>query len=355
MSRRSAALLFLGIGFGLTLPASAQHCGGPCEVPRPAGPVISLNPRFSLTPGEEKANWKYLDNYHWTVDGEPKANLFETLSSPMATFASRRIFVSPAGNGFLVSGNPYSKEFRRGIGGEAAAQTRLFVFCDDRVTLREGLSREEIQLGPCPSNCGCEDILYSFEADPQLTKNGFYVRLLAAKTKRPVTYCLPLGMLIQDVSAFEERLSELEWQRIPEDHHADKHEEIAMLIDVLDSNDFIVRTTAEESLLKLGFLALPAIREALRNETTLEENWRLKQMEPLLKPWAGEGYEAMGVDLDLLGGLVDYSERPVALAAQAQLKRLIPNVETDDWQQWLQTHRNKLRWNADQRIYEQKP
>ncbi len=51
--------------------ARAQHCGGPCEVPRGADPV-SANPKYALTAGKERQNWRYL--WHWisTEDGKQK-------------------------------------------------------------------------------------------------------------------------------------------------------------------------------------------------------------------------------------------------------------------------------------------
>ncbi len=83
----------------------AQHCGGPCEVPRGADPV-SADPKYALTMGKEKANWRYLFNWIWTENGEKKHRLEKVLGAPpLRDFGYRRMFVSPAGNGFLVTGN----------------------------------------------------------------------------------------------------------------------------------------------------------------------------------------------------------------------------------------------------------
>ena len=117
-------------------PCAAQHCGGPCEVPRPAGPPVSPNPRFTLVPGKEKTSWRYLHNFIWTEDGVQKFRLEKTLSSPqMITFGYRRIFVSPAGNGFLVTGNAYARGDKFLLSGRThAGKAPLFVFCDPRGT-----------------------------------------------------------------------------------------------------------------------------------------------------------------------------------------------------------------------------
>ena len=343
----------------LGMPAIAQHCGGPCEVPRPAGPPISPNPKFKLVAGKEKNNWRYLHNFIWTEDGVQKFKLEETLSSPqMIAFGYRRIFVSPAGNGFLVTGNAYAIGNKFLLSGRTHAnKVPLFVFCDSRgtpiveVLLQEELKPDEIKTGDCPAGCGCKDILYVFKQDPAISENGCYVELVTKGSGRTVTFCLPLGALIKDRAGFEDRLAELEWERIPKQQRAGKRAEIEALFAALDGPDFKAREHAEQAILQLGFLALPTLRASQEPVGSPEKKSRLARIESQLKPWAADGYERMSVDLDLLSGLLNYPERPVVQAVQSRLAQLIPSADTTDWGPWLKKHRDRLQWDAKQRQY----
>ena len=371
MRRTMFAPLLVVVAILLGPPALAQHCGGPCEVPRPAGPPISLNPKFKLVAGKEKNNWRYLHNFIWTEDGVQKFKLEETLSSPqMIAFGYRRIFVSPAGNGFLVTGNGYANDDKFLLSGRTHAnKIPLFVFCDPRgtpiveVPLQQELKPDEIKTGDCPAGCGCKDILYVFKQDPAISANGCYVELVTKGTGRTIRFCLPLGSLIDDRDAFEDRLAELEWERIPKQQRAGKRAEIEALVKALDGPDFKTRDGVEKALLQLGFLALPTLRASRGQTDSPEKKWRLEQIETQLKPWAADGYEAMSVDLDLLSGLLTYPEAAVVQAVQARLAQLVPDALVlklgniskfpgkTDWGPWLEKHRDRLQWDAQQRQY----
>lgn len=339
------ALLLAGVD------ALAQHCGGPCEVPRPAAPAVSPNPRFTLTEGEEKADWRYLHNYVWTEDGEPLYRLEETLSSPPLIFAQRRIFLSPAGNGFLVTGNPYLES------GRTAADPSLFVFCRRdgeplvRVSLRAALSDEELVPGPCPAGCGCEDVLYVFERDPVLSANEAFVEVVAAGTGRVLSVFLPLGAPVEDRQAFELRLAALDWARVPAVERDQRGAEIDALVAALDHADAGVRAEAEDGLVAAGYLALSALRSRGDEEPSEERTRRGRDLEARLRPWADVGYERMAIDLDLLTGLLADPEAPVVAAARSRLAEVLPEVEGQDWRAWIEERRGRLRWDPTQGRY----
>ena len=108
----------------------AQHCGGPCEVPRGADPV-SADPKYALTAGKERADWRYLWNWVWTEDGVEKHRLEQVFRAPpLCGFGYRRVFVSPAGNGFLVTGNPYAGKY------QTCREAPLFRWSDCRSAAR---------------------------------------------------------------------------------------------------------------------------------------------------------------------------------------------------------------------------
>ena len=336
-------------------PSTAgQHCGGPCEVPRPAAPPASPNLRFKLGQGKEKTNWRYLHNFIWTVDGVEKFRLEKTLSSPqMIAFGYRRIFVSPAGNGFLVTGNAYARGRKFLLSGKTHAGTApLFVFCDPRgtpiveVRLQQELTKEELKTGPCPS-CDCKDILFVFKKDPALSANGCFVELQAAGTGRPISFFLPLGAQIKNRAAFEDRLAALEWARIPSELQAAKRAEIKKLVTALDNTHFKTRVDAGKSLTEMGFLALPSIRAGRSLAGSAEKQLRLRPIEEQLwrRWWAADGHENVSVDLDLLTDLLTYPEEAVVKAVRARLSQILPKEGASDWGDWIKKHRDRLQWD----------
>ena len=351
--------LLVVVPLSIGTPSAAQHCGGPCEVPRPAGPPISANPRFTLVPGKEKSSWRYLHNFIWTEDGEQKSSLYKTLSSPqMIAFGYRRIFVSPAGNGFLVTGNAYARGDNFLLSGRTHARIApLFVFCSEEgtplveVSLREGLTKEEIKRGPCPSCKCCKDILYVFKKDPALSANGCFVELDAAGSGRTLSFCLPLGAPIKDRAAFENRLAELEWARIPADLRRQKRAEIQALVAELGGDDAQLRAEADKGLVALGFLALPVVRASRTQTESKEQRARIRGIEERLKPWAATGYERMSVDLDLLAALLSYPEAAVVKAVRTRLAQLLPDEGASDWGPWIKKHRDRLQWDSKLRRY----
>lgn len=340
-------------------PSWAQHCGGSCEVMRPAAPPVSLNPKFQLVAGKEKKNWAYLHNFIWTENGNQKHQLMKTLASPtLVAFGYRRIFVSPAGNGFLVAGNPYVNSHPRYGTGRIAQKTPLFVFCNERgkiltqIDLVKALKPEEVVTGDCPENCGCKDILYVYEKDPAISKNGLYVNLVTRKTKRTISFCLPFGSLIKNRKNFENRLAELEWEQQPVNQRDMIKNQINGLIKELDSPNGNARDTAEKSLLQEGFLALPQIRLVLNKTNSPEVTCRLQKIESQLQPWTAKGYESLSKNLTFLKGLLSFSEKGVVNAVENRLSQLIPTANTTDWAAWLDQHLHKLQWNDKHECYE---
>ena len=335
--------------------ARAQHCGGPCEVPRPAGPPVSPNPRFTLSEGAERADWRYLHNFYWTEDGEPLFQLEQTLSSPDLIFGQRRIFLSPAGNGFLVTGNPYVES------PGTPPDPSLFVFCRRdgtplvRVRLEDALTEEELVRGPCPSDCGCEDVLYVFEQDATLSANQAFVDVVAAGSGRSLSVFLPLGAPVEDRAAFELRLAALDWARVPADLRDERRAQIDSLVADLDDPDDAVRAAAEEGVIAAGYLALPALRGRLAQELDAERARRVRLVEARLRPWADVGFERMSIDLDLLGALSTDPDASVAAAARARLIEILPGTQTQDWPGWIDAHRGRLRWDRSEGRYESEP
>lgn len=308
--------------------AAAQHCGGPCEVPRGADPV-SADPKYVLVAGREKENWRYLWNWIWTEDGVEKHRLEKSLSSPpLRDFGYRRMFVSSAGNGFLVTGNAYAK----------AEKPPLFVFCDPEgtvlveISLERGLTKEERRLGPCP-NCDCAKVLYEFEEDPSLSVNGCFVELTACGTKRRLGFFLPLGVPVRDRARFETALSEAAWADLPDERRATEKREIETLARDLDHEDLDVRAKAVEGLIAKGYLALEAARSA--------------RFEEKLKPG-----KDVAIDLGLLAALLPYPDEDVVAAVRGRLERIVPQIRGKDPAAWLREHRAKLTWNAAAGRYE---
>lgn len=270
---------------------AAQHCGGPCEVPRGADPVDGG--RFSLTAGPEKGNWRYLFNWVWTEDGNPLHRVEGTLGDePCVSFGYRRMFASPAGNGFLVTGNGYTK----------AEAPPLFVFCDPRGSrlLEVPLPEDQRTAGPCP-NCDCAGVLYVFEEDPHLSPSGGWVEL---RTNRLHGFYLPLGVPVDDRAAFERILGE----------HAEAVDGIGALVRALDDDDPDARARAADGLVAAGYAAFPALHDALAKPPSEEVRELAGRILSQLKP--REGYEAVLRNGALLEALSEFPAEPVARAAR---------------------------------------
>jgi hypothetical protein len=339
--------LFLGL-----LSFAPQDCGGPCEVPRGADPV-SADARYSLTPGPEKANWRYLFNWIWTENGEAKYRLEEALREPpLRDFGYRRMFVSPAGNGLLVTGNPYSSRLRVG---KAAP---LFVFCDPKgkilvdLPMEHMLTEPERQLGKCPG-CGRADVLYVFEQDPSLTANGCFVELTVCATHRQLAWFLPLGLPVLDKTKFEATLAAAEWEAVTEARRASLRQEIDAARRDLGSSDPERCKKATDALVNAGFLALAAVRRASQGSDPAAA--RAAAIAARLRPWRVAGWDAMALDLPLHRALLDYPDADVVAAVLARLQSMLPPLLVKDGKgiaAWLDQHKAELKWNAAKARYE---
>lgn len=335
--------------------AAAQHCGGPCEVPRGAEPV-SASTKYTLSEGIEKSNWRYLFNWYWTEDGVQKHALEAVLGSPpLRDFAYRRMFVSPAGNGFLVTGNPYAATRLEG------REPPLFVFCDPEgkrlveVPLRRALNDKERRLGKCPSCDCCSDILHVFAQDPALSGNGCFVELNAAGTNRSLAFFLPLGLPVRNRTTFEVALEEGEWSSLAPPQQEQHRKAISGYLDELASDDLKVRTRAADGLVAKGFLALAAVRKARDQSKSGDYRARTKAVELRLQPWRIAGWEALAIDLGLSARLLVYPDPDVVQATQNRLASIVPATRGMDAAQcatWIAEHRTTLRWNAVKGYYE---
>ena len=324
-----------------------QHCGGPCEVPRGVDPV-STNPRYSLSEGIERATWRYLFNWFWTVNGEQKFRVESSLSSlPARDFGFRRMFVSPSGNGFLVTGNPYAGKYLKG------KEPPLFVFFDpegrqlSELSLFQAVEAEGRKLGQCP-NCDCDDVLYVFAQDPNLSDNSVFVELRPYRSN-PISFFLPFGCPVRDRRSFEDALEAAEWSRLSGEEAEREKEAIQFLIGALKSDDVTVRTEASEAILAKGFLARTAISRAKFDSLSGNIRARAKVVEKNLRPLGDSPPEAISTDLGLLSSMISYSEPEVVQSVRLQLQRILPQTKglaPEECVTWIAEHRQSLKWNA---------
>jgi len=347
-----------GAAFLLSLSiAVAQHCGGPCEMTAVADPV-SPNPRYTLSPGVGRENVSWRIDWHWTEGGYQKHSLAEAFGRPpLNGFAKRRVFVSPAGNGFLVTGNAYAAGHDR-LGGAAP---ELFVFCDPQgnvlmeAPLLRTLSEKERRIDRCPGCTCCKDLLYVFAEDPQVSSNGCFVELQAFDTARTLTVFLPWGLVVKGRWAFEVALEKAEWAGLaPND--AERHtREIRTLLVELGADDEAAHTRAAEALVGRGFLALGAVRAAIAESKSGNFTARASAVEGRLRPLAGAAWEALAIDLGLLAGMLTFPDETVAKGVQQILDRLLPatkEMEPTARVEWIRRERANLKWNAVKGQYE---
>ncbi len=88
-------------------------------------------------------------------------------------------------------------------------------------------------LGRCP-NCDCEEVLYIFARDPELTANGVFVEVTPHRALSSISFFLPFGCVVRDRQEFEKELEEAEWAKISESDIVKVKEEIQVLIGKLN-------------------------------------------------------------------------------------------------------------------------
>lgn len=329
--------------------AIAQHCGGPCEVPRGDDPRSS-NPKYTLSEGVEKANWRYLFNWYWTEDGEQIHRVESVLKEPpCGSFGYRRMFPSPSGNGFLVTGNPYSADYRR-----EGTQPPLFVFCSPEgkrlteVYLQDAFEREDERvLSPCPS-CECKDVLYVFAQDPRLTSDGCFVELTARGSHRTIQFFLPLGCPVYSRDPFERAIAKAEWSTLTDEEKVKTEAEIQSLLSDLNSDQLQTRRQAASGLLAKGYLARNALHKARRKSNSGNFRARATAVIQKLRPFASQEWESIPRNLDLLSHLLSYDEAGVVAAVMLRLDEILPaskNLDPEARVQWIQSNRQMLKWN----------
>lgn len=295
MAIKVSSLAFVLLLCAITNRVEAQHCGGPCEVPRGADPVSS-NPRYTLSMGIEKDDWRYLFNWYWTVDGEQKFRVESALKSlPARNFGFRRMFVSPSGNGFLVTGNSYAGKYLNG------KEPPLFLFfapegklLSER-TLFQATEEDERKLGQCP-HCKCHDV------------------------------------------------------RLSSDDATREKEAIQALIDDLNSEALGIRTASSTALLAKGYLARTAINKAYYDSESGNVRARAKSIQSRLRPLGGLPWEEMSNDLQLLSRMLSYAEPQVVEAVSQRLQKIVPPLKglpADEQAAWITKHRANLHWNVD--------
>ena len=333
----------------LTSVAVSQHCGGPCEVPRGADPV-SPNPRYTLTEGPESANWRYLFNWFWTENGKPLHRVEKTLKAlPCRDFGYRRMFVSPAGNGFLVTGNAYTQRKSQG------KEPPLFVFCSPKgrrlvtVGLKEVAQAWELRKGPCPG-CGaecCADMLYVFAREPHLSRNKAFVELELCGTGREIAFCLPLGVPVLDRDRFDGLLAEAQWASLDDGQRKAKRQEIAGWIRKLGSKNPAVNREASWRLRTYGYLARGPLKKAGAATESADLRRSLAAVVERLSPWNGR-WQDMTRSLPLLSRLLSHPDAGVSETTLERVHRLLPDtaeLSAPQAAQWIRKHRGELKWN----------
>lgn len=340
----------------ITETAQAQHCGGPCEVPRSADPVAS-NPKYTLSAGMESANWHYLFNWHWTEDGTQKHALADVLRAPpLGDFAYRRTFVSPSGNGFLVTGNAYSDAGRRD-----GRDAPLFVFCSPageiltHLTVQGELEARQQVTGRCHGCDCCADIMFVFAQDPRLSSDGCFVELTAYGSYGPAAIFLPFGCPVRDRDDFEGALVAAEWSRLSAPDAARTKQAIAARLAELESDDVAVRSAAAEALVAKGFLALRATQKVIADSDSANVRARATLVEARLRPLGDAAWEQIAIDLKLLRAMLPFPDPDVTRALLAQLGRIVPataGMDAAACGAWLDEHGAKLEWSAARGIYE---
>ena len=349
MAIKVSSLAFVLLLCAITNRVEAQHCGGPCEVPRGADPVSS-NPRYTLSMGIEKDDWRYLFNWYWTVDGEQKFRVESALKSlPARNFGFRRMFVSPSGNGFLVTGNSYAGKYLNG------KEPPLFLFfapegklLSER-TLFQATEEDERKLGQCP-HCKCHDVLYVFAEDPKLCEDGVFVELYPYQSIQNLYFFLPFGCAVSERIAFEEALEAAEWSRLSSDDATREKEAIQALIDDLNSEALKIRTASSTALLAKGYLARTAINKAYYDSESGNVRARAKSIQSRLRPLGGLPWEEMSNDLQLLSRMLSYAEPQVVEAVSQRLQKIVPPLKglpADEQAAWITKHRANLHWNVD--------
>lgn len=352
-----AFVFWVGISLCRSMLLPGQHCGGPCEVPRSV-PPISHSFQYQLTAGTEVANWRYLFNWHWTVDGVQKYSLEKTLSQPPCrNFAFRRMFVSPAGNGVLVTGNPYVKSHIQ----HAGKETCLFVFCApdgeivDRIPIEEVLGQRDLRPGPCPS-CECQDVLYRFFQDPRMSINDCYVTWGGMRDNWDLNYFLPLGCLVENRKAFEKALVVADWARLERgNRRVETEQQLSQQIEALQSADPLRFKSAIQDLLKIGLVAKDSLENAQQESESGSFRGRAQFVLDRLRPAADLTWEELARDRDMLATLLHFEEVRVRKRVRASLTRLVPAIEDipeEQWSAWLQENYHQLHWDARQQQYQ---
>jgi hypothetical protein len=299
----------------------------------------------------ETASWRYLFNWHWTEDGVQTHSLEAALGAPpLRDFAYRRMFVSPSGNGFLVTGNAYARAQDLGD-----RQPPLFVFCDPRgnalaeISLLEALGADERKLGPCPSCDCCVDLMYVFAQDPRVSSNGCFVDLVARGTNRHLAFFLPWGCIVRDREAFESALEMGEWSSLSHAQAEREKSNIDSLLSDLGSDDLAVRTRAADGIVTRGFLGLSATRRARAAARSGDYRARATAVEARLRPLGDKPWEAVSVDLGLLSSALSYPDTQVKQAVRLRLAQVLPStreLSDEACAAWITEHRQDIRWDA---------
>ncbi|MEK7485085.1 MAG: hypothetical protein AABZ60_12225 [Planctomycetota bacterium] len=215
------------------LSVYAQHCG----------PFIGIetstdsNKNYRISLVREKRNpWNYLaftvqenlslpklEQIDQKVDWDVVPVKFSFKLPILDYFYKAYIFVSPTGNGFVVTGFPYYTVY----GSKKQDDPILLHFYTMEGKLQKELKLQEVATPEEISFCGSHQhhsdqdlwgnflavskaegcvIYYTFADRPRLSEEGQYLEFCMAKTRRSISFFLPLQMLVTDKSSFESEL-----------------------------------------------------------------------------------------------------------------------------------------------------
>ena len=316
--------------FGPAGIASAQCCLGAQDVGATSENGLFRVEAVSLTGTGPQHHGPYHYEFRWLdrVNGEFTVNAkFEVRYATTHHF-SMNLYVSPAGNGFLVD-TPISPEI---------------VFYHRSGQVLRAYKRTELMLGwyGAQDDTGHFLTLWDPTPVPVLGCPGSnYSRRgeIFLPTAEPVT------------AALEQRL--IDCLAPPRDDS----EAVAKLIAGLGSEDQVVAESAMRELAQKGGAAVDALEQAAANATaTVRARSRQVLAKIMVQQW---GCVRPWRDVGFLGALLLYPSANVATAATKRLEAVLsaevledlPGYDLQHTAEWLQTHAARLTWDTAASLY----
>jgi hypothetical protein len=274
-----------------------------------------------------------------TTSGEYRElNAFEEKWEVQDHF-NMEIMVSPTGNGFAVDFPHGCLTFYRRSG------EQLFRL-DSAHTLDPDIKRLN-QTAEWLRDIGKRSRSY------ELDRDGYNVQIIktiwfgnGGMHSQDSTLFLPLGTEATDLLD-----AQVIWflhgshQMLPHDENLIKQ----ALARVTDES----RAPTEEEIrefLQYGCSALPMLQEVMQGIKDEQVRLRLSKLLKDLEPWVGLSDESHLRDLELIGSMLFYPDSAIRELARWRIEQLVQrstDKETNSQiNEWIQKHRNQLKWNA---------